>query len=167
MIAEESKILNLEKHNKKLPDVNFFSQRQVSQPQEFSTDRFIEHKKKSLIKEQIEDIRPSDILRKISQIYTIEDTFVVGRFLHKHSTLIDVLLEAHPQIRKYFPLEKLRLKLYVDPESPQWEKLVLSICATPESVDEALNKLDEFDQEWWIDASLGVAVNLCINLDFE
>jgi hypothetical protein len=106
-------------------------------------------------------------LSKISFFYRVENVIDVHRFLQKHSNLIDVLLEAHRQIRKYFPTEKLRLKLYVDPESPQWEKLVLSICASAESVDQALNQLDELDENWWIDASLGVAVNLCIHLDFE
>lgn len=87
--------------------------------------------------------------------------------MRKHQSLVDILLKAHQEVRKYFPSEKLRLKLSVDPESPQWEKLLLSIYSSPEYVDEALNKLDEFDQKWWIEASLGVAVNLYINLEFE
>jgi hypothetical protein len=103
----------------------------------------------------------------INELYTIENMLDVNIFLQNHSNLIDIILEAHPQLRKYFPTEKLRLKLFSNPESSQWEKLVLSICASPESVDEALNQLEKFDENWWIDASSGVAVNLCINLDFE
>lgn len=114
-----------------------------------------------------EDAKPSDNFSKISKFYTIENILDVNRFLQNHANLIDVILEAYLQIRKYFPAEKLRLKLFSDPESPQWEKLVLSIFTNPESVDEALNQLEEFDENWWIDASSGVAVNLCINLDFE
>ncbi|MEH2158811.1 hypothetical protein [Nostoc sp.] len=104
---------------------------------------------------------------KISNLYSIDNIVETLRFLRKHQNLIDVLLEANLEIRKYFPSEKLRLKLYVDPESPQWEKLVLSIYTSTESANEALSKLDEFDNKWWIEASLGVAVNLCINLEFE
>ncbi len=105
--------------------------------------------------------------KTINDFYIVENTVDVNRFLQNNSNLIDVILEAHLQIRKYFPTEKLRLKLFTDPESSQWEKLVLSVFANPESVDEALNKLEEFDENWWIDASSGVAVNLCIHLDFE
>ncbi len=104
---------------------------------------------------------------KIVQFYTIDNVVDTLRFLRKHQSLVDILLKAHQEVRKYFPSEKLRLKLSVDPESPQWEKLLLSICSSTEYVDEALNKLDEFDQKWWIEASLGVAVNLYINLEFE
>lgn len=103
----------------------------------------------------------------ISKFYTIENILAVNRFLQNHANLIDVILEAHPQIRKYFPTEKLRLKLYIDPESSEWEYLIISICVSSESVDEALNKQNEFDENWWLNASLGVAVNLSIDLEFE
>ncbi|MBG1267921.1 hypothetical protein [Nostoc sp. WHI] len=109
----------------------------------------------------------SHYFNKISKFYTIENIDDILNFLRKHPNLVDVLLKAHLEIRKYFPSEKLRLKLSVDPESPQWEKLLLSIYTSPESSNEALSKLDEFDHKWWIEASLGVAVNLCINLEFE
>ncbi|MTJ08397.1 hypothetical protein [Anabaena sp. UHCC 0204] len=105
--------------------------------------------------------------KTINDFYTVENTVDVNRFLQNHSNLINVILEAHPQIRKYFPTEELRLKLYVDPESSEWEYLIISICANPESADEGLNKLDEFKENWWSDASYGVAVNLSIDLEFE
>jgi hypothetical protein len=130
-------------------------------------DNWFHIKTEQLHKPLLKDTGWTYKLSKIGFFYRVENVIDVHRFLQKHSNLIDVLLEAHPQIRKYFPTEKLRLKLYVDPESPQWEKLVLSICASAESVDQALNQLDELDENWWIDASLGVAVNLCIHLDFE
>ncbi|MEA5553032.1 hypothetical protein VB713_18975 [Anabaena cylindrica UHCC 0172] len=154
----------LEKQTKQLVDNSFDDDNDVIaiQRQKIATDNW------QLPKHLVEDTGWTNNikLRKIFFFYTIEN-INVRRFLQKHSNLIDVILEAHPQIRKYFPTEKLRLQLYVDPESPQWEKLVLSICASPESVDESLNQLNEFDENWWIDASLGVAVNLCIHLDFE
>jgi hypothetical protein len=105
--------------------------------------------------------------KTINDFYIVENTVDVNIFLQNHSNLIDFILEAHPQIKKYFPTEKLRLKLYIDPESSEWEYLIISICASPEFVDEALNKQNEFDENWWINASLGVAVNLSIDLEFE
>jgi hypothetical protein len=30
-----------------------------------------------------------------------------------------------------------------------------------------INKQNEFDENWWLNASLGVAVNLSIDLEFE
>lgn len=160
----------LEKRNTKLLDrsADITINRQKLYIDNFvQKDNWFHIKTEQLHKPLLEETGWTHKLSKISFFYRVENVIDVHRFLQKHSNLIDVLLEAHPQIRKYFPSEKLRLKLYVDPESPQWEKLVLSICASPESVDQALNQLDELDENWWIDASLGVAVNLCIHLDFE
>lgn len=106
-------------------------------------------------------------LGKIVSLYTVENISDIYKFLQNHSNLIDVILKAHPQIRKYFPTEKLRLKLYSDPESPQWEYLIISICVVSEFVDEALDKQHKFERDWWLNASLGVAVNLSIDLEFE
>jgi len=105
--------------------------------------------------------------KTINDFYIVENTVDVNRFLQNHSNLIDFILEAHPQIRKYFPTEKLQLKLYVDPESSQWEYLIIYICANPEFIAEAFNKLREFRKNWWCEASYGVAVNLSIDLEFE
>ncbi|MEA5579024.1 hypothetical protein [Anabaena sp. UHCC 0451] len=157
-------VKNLEKQSPKNLLLNEFSRYRKGS----SDDSYIQYfQKYQEPKWLTENSQRSDKFSKISKFYTIKNILDVNRFLQDHSNLIDVLVEAHPQIRKYFPTEKLRLKLYVDPESPEWDKLVLYICASPESVDQALNQLDELDENWWIDASLGVAVNLCIHLDFE
>lgn len=105
--------------------------------------------------------------QQILNYYTIEEINDVVKYLNKHPQLINLLLKAPSEIKKYFPVEKLRLKLYVDPESPQWEYLILAICANSVHVDEALNKLDNFNESWWNNASRGVAVNLSIDVEFE
>lgn len=161
-------MLLINSENQNLLKTNFLDQTLVQTKKNYTDDWSIQFPKTYQEKNWLtEDAKPSDNFSKISKFYTIENTLDVKRFLQNHSNLIDVILEAYLQIRKYFPAEKLRLKLFSDPESPQWEKLVLSIFANPESVDEALNQLEEFDENWWIDASSGVAVNLCIHLDFE
>ncbi|MBD2133419.1 hypothetical protein H6F47_13515 [Sphaerospermopsis sp. FACHB-1094] len=161
----------LEQQTKQLLDTHdmiYIKQPKVSIDSWFQKDIwFSDVKTDKIQKSSLEDTRWTNKLRKINSLYIVENKFDVHRFLQKHSNLIGVLLEAHPQIRKYFPTEKLRLKLYFDPESPEWEYLIIAICTSPEFVDEALNKQTEFDENWWIDASLGVAVNLSIDLEFE
>ncbi|MBD2568868.1 hypothetical protein [Anabaena lutea] len=152
---------NQEKHN--LLKTSFLVHTFVKH-KKLCTDDWFQHTENNWL---TEDSKQSYKFSRISKFYTIENILDVNRFLQNHSNLIDVILEAYPQIRKYFPTEKLRLKLYVDPESSQWEYLIISICVSPESVDEALNKQNEFDENWWINASLGVAVNLSIDLEFE
>lgn len=154
--------------NQNLLKTNFLAHTLVQTEKKYTDDWYIQFPKTYQEKNWLtEDAKPSDNFSKISKFYTIENILDVNRFLENHANLIDVMLEAYPQIRKYFPTEKLRLKLYIDPESSEWEYLIISICVSSESVDEALNQLEEFDENWWIDASSGVAVNLCIHLDFE
>lgn len=154
--------------NQNLLKTNFLAHTLVQTEKKYTDDWYIQFPKTYQEKNWLtEDAKPSDKFSKISKFYTIENILDVNRFLENHANLIDVMLEAYPQIRKYFPTEKLRLKLYIDPESSEWEYLIISICVSSESVDEALNQLEEFDENWWIDASSGVAVNLCIHLDFE
>ncbi|HLP91466.1 MAG TPA: hypothetical protein VK184_23140 [Nostocaceae cyanobacterium] len=109
----------------------------------------------------------SEQQQQILNYYSVEDINDVIQYLNNHPHLINFLLDAPTEIRNYFPTEKLKLWLLVDPDSTAWEKLVLSICTQPEYVDAAANKLDLFDENWWLKASVGISVNLCINLDFE
>lgn len=127
----------------------------------------ISQQKNWLIEETQENVGLLYGLSEISRHYTIDNFVDILRFLRKHQNLVAVLLEAYHQLRKYFPLEKLRLQLYIDPESSQWEYLIISICASPDLVDEALDQLDKFENNWWSDASFGVAKNICINLEFD
>jgi hypothetical protein len=161
-------MLLINSENQNLLKTNFLAHTLVQTKKKYTDDWSIQFPKTYQEKNWLtEDAKPSDNFSKISKFYTIENILDVNRFLENHANLIDVMLEAYPQIRKYFPTEKLRLKLYIDPESSEWEYLIISICVSSESVDEALNQLEEFDENWWIDASSGVAVNLCIHLDFE
>ncbi|TVP60412.1 MAG: hypothetical protein EA343_17500 [Nodularia sp. (in: Bacteria)] len=157
--------------NQKLLSTNFFDT--SIQPQKLTTNIwFIQEDKIVQDKNWLTEKTPENLdlsygLSEISSHYTIDNFVAILRFLRKHQNMIEVLLEANHEIRKYFSLEKLRLKLYIDPESSQWEYLILSICASPDSVDEALDKLDQFENNWWSDASFGVATNICINLEFD
>jgi hypothetical protein len=107
-------------------------------------------------------------LGRISKLYTVqqEQEQEVDDFINQHTGLIDLVLEAHPQIKNYFPEEKLTLEVVTDYEYPDWKTLVISIWSNHYS-DEVSQKLHDFEQNWWLDASGGVGVNLCITLEFE
>jgi hypothetical protein len=104
---------------------------------------------------------------QISKLFTLENPLQIVKFLNKKPEILSWLLKSYQEIRKYFPTEKLRLSYSTDPEIPQWEKLVLAICVSPEFSEDAFKKLDTFDENWWLDASSKANVNLCIDVDFE
>ncbi|MBE9218099.1 hypothetical protein [Dolichospermum flos-aquae] len=161
-------MLLINSENQNLLKTNFLAHTLVQTKKNYTDDWSIQFPKTYQEKNWLtEDTKPSDKFGIVSKFYTIENILAVNRFLQNHANLIDVILEAHPQIRKYFPTEKLRLKLYIDPESSEWEYLIIYVCANPEFISEAFNKLREFRKNWWREASLGVAVNLSIDLEFE
>jgi hypothetical protein len=75
----------------------------------------------------------------------------VARFLMKHKFLIPVILEAFPKIQNFFGDETVALlSLVVDPEDEDFQELFISIV-TDRPIDEALDLLDQFDEEWFLD----------------
>ncbi len=73
----------------------------------------------------------------------------VSSFLQAHQELISLLNEAYKELRKYFSSEDLKLELVTDPEIAE-DRLFVYIF-TSLSVTDALRKLDEFDEQWWLE----------------
>lgn len=94
--------------------------------------------------------------------YTINDPLAVISFLRKNRDMFDFLNgEAFEVINKYFPSAKLALDVMTDPETDE-EMLVLYI-QTESKVQDALRKLRELDERWWLDKA-SMYKNLCIHL---
>jgi hypothetical protein len=74
----------------------------------------------------------------------------VSNFLQAHQELISLLNEAYKELRKHFSSEDLKLELVTDPEIAEDRQLFVYIF-TSISVTDALRKLDEFDEQWWLE----------------
>jgi len=75
-------------------------------------------------------------------------------------------VEAYGKIREYFPSAKLILEVVADPEADKEKELVIFI-RTNLPPDEALDRLELLDRNWWLDASLDSGEKLCIHVGFE
>ncbi len=86
----------------------------------------------------------------LPQFYKINQPGEVFRFLYDHPGLIEVVLEAVEILRNVFgPDASLELELVTDPEADESELFALvEVDMTPEV---ALQKLEEFDQNWLLD----------------
>ena len=90
----------------------------------------------------------------------------VGRFLHAYPQLIEVLLEAHVYLQKYFgPDPQVTLEVVSDPEVEGVEELFAYIL-TSLPVNEALARLDKLDEEWFLDQLDRVGGRFNFNLEF-
>lgn len=99
-------------------------------------------------------------------LYTFREPAEVLKFLERDQFLAPFLIEAYSKIRQYFPNSRVFLEVDTDPEERNSQQLVAFI-ATKFSPDEALCRLKQFDEDWWLDALDQAQTKLCINLEFE
>lgn len=105
-------------------------------------------------------------LTLLNRIYTFRKPSEVSDFLSDNVYLVPLLVEAYGKIREYFPSAKLILEVVADPEADKEKELVIFIC-TNLPPDEALDRLELLDRNWWLDASLDSGEKLCIHVEFE
>ncbi len=102
----------------------------------------------------------------LSKIYVFRNSGDVYDFLGDKRQIVGLVAEARYKIREYFPHEELFLDIITYPDSIGENKLVINI-STKLSPDEAISKLDMFDENWWIDASECYDTELCIQVEYK
>jgi hypothetical protein len=94
-------------------------------------------------------IVPKQYLNGLEE-YILSKPSSVSDFLQAHPELTALLNEAYQELRKYFSSEDLKLELVADPEIIGDQQLFVYIF-TSLSVTDALEKFDEFDEQWWLE----------------
>jgi hypothetical protein len=106
------------------------------------------------------------IIQAIEQHYVFKDRDEVIGFIKNRPFLIPILTEAYSKIGSYFPESpQVFLEVVTDPEVPDDTQLVASV-KTNLSPDEALERLDSFDREWWLQSMDRAKGELCIDVEF-
>jgi len=105
-------------------------------------------------------------LRGLERLYIFKDQAEVSRFLEKYPFLVPLLLEAYGHIALHFPYSQVFLEVVSDPEASSDSQLVAFI-ATSLAPGEAVNRLDRFDDAWWLDALDRAQGKLCVHLEFQ
>lgn len=92
-------------------------------------------------------------MRQLEEVYPFRNTEAVRRFLGAHPHLIEIILEAYPYLVKHFgPNPQVMLEVVRDPEAERPEQLFAYILTSLDA-DEALDRLDRLDEEWFLDQS--------------
>lgn len=103
--------------------------------------------------------RASDAIKEFSMIYEVQDVAEVQRVIGLHPELKAILLEAHAKIVGIFGQGvALALSANLDPEEA-YEGVLVTI-RTDTDLDEALDRLEQFDLTYWLDvpAEMGALV---------
>jgi len=121
---------------------------------------------------RIADVRTSTFLAQQSQIGALNEIYAfrrpgeVYRFLRENQFFGDLLFEAAEEIHRLFtPFPELFLEVLSDPEEAGTQ--LLALIRTSISPQEAFQRLNAFDKEWWLDASQRSKGRLCIHVELE
>ena len=102
----------------------------------------------------------------LEKFYIFGEPMVVTGFLMGNPFLVDLLFEAHSKIRKHFgPQANTCLEVVADPETEDSQKLVAYV-QTPLNAPDAINRLHELDEEWFLDAKDQVGEVFLIHVEF-
>jgi len=105
-------------------------------------------------------------LREIARLYEMAEPPAIEAFLGAHPVVVELLLEAWRHIDSCFaPAPQVRLELVQDPEDDA-EPELFAYIRTSLSVEEALAKLRQFDDEWFLDRVHRVAGQLEFSVEF-
>lgn len=96
-------------------------------------------------------------IEELQEKYLISESEMpnLRRFLENNAEIVPMVFEAYQQIKVYFPNEEIRLEVTSDVEDNGCESLFAHILTTL-SVEEAHQKLDDLDEEWYLDQSVEV-----------
>lgn len=112
-----------------------------------------------------EDIR-ADRFVALDTLYRIHNYRAVMEYLDKHRVLQSVLVEAHEYLQRCFgPILDVELCLRPDPEVEGLDVL-FGYISTDLPVEEALERLERFDEMWFLDAMPGTPARLNFNIRF-
>lgn len=105
-------------------------------------------------------------LQQLQELYIFREPTVIRQFLRTHSPLIEVLFEAWPHLHQHFgPDLQVALEVVSDPEVENWDELFAYVL-TPLLPDEALVRLNNFDQDWFLDQLDRVDGTLNFDVEF-
>lgn len=105
----------------------------------------------ALQKESSVTIRPQKNVEILEFFYTFENPHEVLKFILSHDHIVVSLRESYQHIKRIFAesLVDVSLKYTLDPEE-DYECLFVNI-KTNLSPELALERLNRFDMEWWLD----------------
>ena len=103
---------------------------------------------------------------ELTALYTFRDRETVVDFLATPPHLVPLLVEARPEIARYFgPETPVVLEVIPDREAEGYSDL-FAFIQTALPTTEAAERLDQLDEEWWLEALDRARCNLTIDIEF-
>lgn len=108
-----------------------------------------------------------DRLQQLAKRYYLINSRSVCDYLKAHDFLIPILFELRKKIDQYFSSDTLsNLELFTDPEDDNSASKLFALILTSLSSDDASTRLEQLDEEWWLDQPREVRRVLSIDVDY-
>ena len=101
------------------------------------------------------------------RLFDIRDKKNVESYLKENPSLVGTLLEVKEKIKKYFPEEALALDVTVDPHGHSETKQLIVYVVTDRSAIDAHNRLEEFDNNWWLQQLTEIGPLCSVEIEFQ
>jgi len=101
----------------------------------------------------------------LKNIYNLRNPEQIQEYLMSNYFIIPTLKECPNHIKDYFPHEELFLEILYDLSDN--ENSLMIYIATDRNVEEATERLESFDKEWWLDNSFEILGDLLIDVEFK
>ena len=103
---------------------------------------------------------------KLSNIIGFDSPQEITDFLLQNPELIGIINDTIKQIRAYFPKEKLKLKMELDPEIESDSGILFLLIVTKKEPEEVIELLDELNEKWWFEVKLKTDQKLLIQEEY-
>lgn len=112
------------------------------------------------------DSNPNADPVSLDACYAMQDQDAIAQFLKTNPKAIDLLRSIPTAIKPYFPNDALTLAAFNDPDDQQAQTQLEVTIRTHQEPREALQNLDRFDMEWWLDALDAHGGNMFVTVAF-
>lgn len=110
-------------------------------------------------------ISPTSI-QPLERWYTFREREEVLAFLEVNQFLPALLRDLYPNIRLHFPDAQVFLRVFIDPEGEEGDKLLTVIAVTGQEADEVIERLHKLNHDGWINILRKAQGKLGITLEF-
>lgn len=108
---------------------------------------------------------PRAVMSELGRGYQLDDEEEIRAYLERYPPVAPLLFDIRSNIRRFFGDDPVRLEMFNDPEWPEdGPKLVVNI-QTHYASGEALDRIHQFDQEWWFQNRKGMHAPLLVTFE--
>lgn len=106
-------------------------------------------------------------IERLSAYFYFKNSQIVVQFLEQHRFLIEVLFGVREKFVQYFGSDsRTSLEVFTDPDDENSDSKLFALILTSLHSSEASARLDQLDQEWWLEQPYEVKRAMNLDIDY-